>query len=312
MSYEQKYLKYKEKYITLKSKMQKGSGFPFIRTDAGTFTLMLVFTGNTLDRINQRRTSLGLLPNVVPLHMTLLQLHINFAHPDHTIFLQPAFYQCVLQAVRNILDPPPPAAGAPPVAHLELRSGQGSYDILGQNAERYWAREYQFNVQLITDFRREFYNCINTRLTSGRLTHRPNQRRDHGSPTQYTNYDVYDNAAGELYAINHDHYFGAQNWRPHISIFRLNEFNPHSTPPPPPNRNNNLYPILIDPQTTIVNKNNAVLQRITDNRARQRLGRVDPISTLDIRRDMRSIIIAIRHPYRPSQPPQIDTHPFIL
>lgn len=311
MSYEQKYLKYKEKYISLKSKMQKGNGFPFVR-NGGTFTLMLVFTGNTLDRINQRRTSLGLLPSVVPLHMTLLQLHINFAHPDHTIFLDPTFYQCVRQAVINILDPPAapvvPAVPVVPVEHLILTSARGSYDILGQNATQYWAREYQFNRQLITDFRRGFYNCINTRVARGQLRHVPGQSRDHGSPGQFTNYDVFQNTAGELYAINHDHYFGVQNWRPHISIFRLDDFITSSMPPLP-NPNNDLLPILTNPQTTIVDKNTAVLDRIRRNRSHlpKHLRRLPAISELDIQRDMRSILISIRRPNG-----QIETHPFNL
>jgi hypothetical protein len=303
MSYEQKYLKYKEKYISLKSKMQKGSGFPFAR--GGTFTLMMVITGDTLARINERRIALGLDEIQDGLHMTLLQLHINFNHLNHHIFLDPNFRQCVLRAVQDELDNPQHP--------LTLHSPHGNWNILGQNIAQFWARIYNVDptaLRLIRNFRRAFYTCINDRFRGQRLVHVANQRRDHGSPGQFTNYDVWRTSDGdELYAVNSEFYMGPENWLPHISVLKIQDFNPPPLPPgqPPqqPNPNNDLFALLTNPARTAQQKTDILNGRIHANTVGKKLPDVQPISNLSIRPNMRQILISVRVP---GQHQTIDHH----
>jgi hypothetical protein len=271
--------KYEGKYVNSKIGIQKGGGFPFPQANGGIFSLMLIITGDTLRRINQRRTSLGLQANLTPLHFTLLQLHVNFSHPLSNIFSDAAFHQCVLQAVRNTLD-----------FHqnpLILTSPHGSYQFLGTNARQFWARVYNFDVNIIRNFRMQFYNCINQRVPP--TLSRKNENR--GAPGDLTNYDIYEDTSGELYAINHDYYFEARRWRPHISIFELDELNTQA--------NRDLLRIIRDQRRQLQDKNDRIMNRIQTNRSARGARKMDPISTIDIRRDMRQILMSVKLPGQP-------------
>jgi hypothetical protein len=287
MNYEQKYLKYKKKYTDLKIQIQKGGAFAFANN--GSFALMLNVTGDTLTRINQRRRALGLAA-LRELHMTLLQLHINFDHPLHRIFLDPRFRDCVTQAVRNTLY----QIGNPLILHsLNPATQRGRWDFLGQGNSQFWARVYTIDTTasvLVRNFRRAFYQCINTIIAPSRLIHRRNIIRNHGpgGVANPTNFDIWETSPGqELYALKPLQYLGVDNWLPHISVLRIQELNQPST--------RNLYDTLTDATHPLTRqeKTNAINDRISNNLELMGQPRVQPISHLNIRENMRQLVISV-------------------
>jgi hypothetical protein len=298
MNYEQKYLKYKKKYTDLKIQIQKGGAFAFANN--GSFAIMLNITGDTLNRINERRAALGLAPIQV-LHMTLLQLHINFAHPQHRIFLDQRFIDCVTQAVRNTLDQ---VANPLILQSLDPTTGRGRWDFLGEGNTQFWARVYSMDQNtntLIANFRRAFYQCINDRLTTPLIHRLRNVARTHGpgGHANPTNFDIWETTPGqELYAVNTRQYLGVQNWLPHVSVFRTRELDQPSNP------NNDLYPILTNPAQTTQQKTDAINARINANTVGSGQQDVRPISHLNIRQNMRQLVISVRVP--PGQNPIPD------
>ena len=286
MNYKQKYLKYKKKYSDLKIQMQKGGTFAFATN--GSLAIMLNITGDTLDRINERREALGLAALQV-LHMTLLQLHINFDHPDHRIFFNPQFNECIAQAIRNTLN----QVANPLILHsLDPATARGRWDFLGQGNTQFWARVYtidQNGRDLVRNFRREFYQCINARLSVG-LIHRRHMTRNYG-PGGPTEFDIWETRPGqELYAVNTQQYLGVDNWLPHVSVFRIQDLNL------PTNPNNNLYPTLTDLAQTTQQKTAAINARIHANTVGKGQPDVREISRLNIRKNMRQLVISVRVP----------------
>lgn len=289
MDYEQKYLKYKKKYTDLKIQIQRGGAFAF--RNNGSFAIMLNITGDTLDRVNERRTALGLEP-LEHLHMTLMQLHINFDHPQHRIFLDQRFHQCIARAVRNTLDQ---AANPLILESLNPATGRGRWDFLGQGNTQFWARVYTMDLNartLVRNFRREFYQCINDRVTTP-LIHRRNIPRTYGpgGVANPTVFDIWETQQGqELYAVNTQQYLGVDNWLPHISVLRIQELNQPTT--------RLLYDTLTDATHPLTRdrKTQAINDRISNNLTLIHQPRVQPISRINIRHNMRQLVISIRVP----------------
>jgi hypothetical protein len=294
MNYEQKYLKYKKKYSDLKIQMEMQKGGALAFANNGSFALMLNITGDTLDRVNQRRRALGL-QSLPLLHMTLLQLHINYDHPLHEIFLDRGFRDCVTQAVRNTLY----QIGNPLILHsLDPATQRGRWDFLGQGNSQFWARVYIMDPTanaLVRNFRREFYNCINTIITPAQLMHRlRNVRRAHGfagAAANPTNFDIWETSPGqELYAVNTQQYLYVDRWLPHVSVLRIQELNQPSTL--------NLYNTLTDATHPLSRqeKNNAINARISANTVGIGQPNVQSISRLNIRENMRQLVFSVRVP----------------
>ena len=290
MNYEQKYLKYKKKYSDLKFQMEMQKGGAFAFANNGSLAIMLNVTGDTLTRINQRRKALGL-TELRELHMTLLQLHINFDHLQHGIFLGQRFRDCVTQAVRNTLY----QQGNPLILHsLDPATQRGRWDFLGQGNSQFWARVYTINQTasaLVRNFRREFYNCINNLIAPATLRHLRNITRTHGpaGAATPTNFDIWETSPGqELYALKPQQYLGVDNWLPHVSVLRIQELNQPST--------RNLYNTLTDATRPLSRqeKTNAINARISSNLELIGQPRVQSISHLNIRDNMRQLVFSVR------------------
>jgi hypothetical protein len=232
MTYEEKYIKYKLKYLKLQ---QSGGAFPFYSLKQQNkisvpFTIMAELGGDTLDRVNERRSALGL-SNIKSLHITLLQIFINSEHPYADVFTQQELFDKVNEAYNVHLK-----------GQLELVSSCGKggvWEFLGHDINnQFWTRVYSivkgknYNKN-IYDFRMAFYNMINTLvkkmykdkiLKVGTMI-----SEDPNNPKDETAFDYYgDTKKNLLYAINTDQYVGFDNWKPHISILTVKELASHS------------------------------------------------------------------------------------
>ena len=187
-----------------------GGAFPF-KKNGSSFYIMIKIDGDTLDRINERRAKLGLLPKT-DIHMTLLHLHVNTAHPDFsTIFDNPAFYDIIRDSIiKNLI-----------TTGLIFDSPLGSWDLLGLGGNEFWARIYTASdIKNISKFRMDIFNYINGILGPPTLV---NEKR--GKGTDIDDFSVYSYGGHELYAINQSHY-NIKTWRPHISVLNIRELTP--------------------------------------------------------------------------------------
>jgi len=217
--YKGKYLKYKNKYLELKS--QLGGAFPFLFGEGGKISIMANITGPTLDRVNQRRVRLGL-PYLHTLHITLLEIHINFANVRSNIFYDPQLIDVIVQSFNQHLKGP----------GVEIASGMGGWDFFGFGPSlenKYWARIYTLPHNFrerVTSFRMAIYDFITAHV--GNLTRKFDPRQNPADQHDITNYVIYSTGNGqnrddELYAVVRDHYHGVDTWRPHISVIRMIE-----------------------------------------------------------------------------------------
>ena len=218
----EKYLKYKNKYIQLSTQLnliQQGGAFPFAFGDCEILYLMAKIEGDTLDRINERRRTFGLVAKD-DLHISLLQLYVNNKHPYYPIFTSQEFKQNVIDSYnRNIVR-----------NHIVLESvttdpttgvKKGLWEFLGRDPNKFWTRVYSIKPEdkpHLTRFRLDIYNFINTML--GQPTHKTERR---GKEPDVEDFEVYSYEGQELYAINKSFYYGIENWKPHVSVLTVNE-----------------------------------------------------------------------------------------
>ena len=182
-----KYLKYKQKYLTAKN--QIGGAFAFDNT--AFFYIMAVITGNTLDRVNQRRTILGLTGSAV-LHLTLLHLHVNLDNPAHVILVDPKFIELIGSAFQKYIKKP----NVKLESILQNQSGKimgGVWEFLGQPSfdSKFWARIYSLPHEFTenySNFRREIYGYINSKLGVSTMYHREEQK---GSGTDIQTFEIF-------------------------------------------------------------------------------------------------------------------------
>jgi hypothetical protein len=279
MEYYSKYLKYKQKYLELKNNMT-GGAFPFKFGYGTTFYIMAKITGETLDRVKERRKKLfdkNLLNVGVnidsELHITLLQLHINLEHPNHKIFYDLEFINIIKESYRkNIKDSNVSLSSVKTDAMGNVLGGK--WDFFGMNdfSKKYWARvydlpeKYQKNMK---DFRIEIYNFLNIRYGIKRL-----KREFRGKGTDITEFEIYGTPDGnELYAIVVDHYLGVSKWKPHISVVRMNEIIP-----------------------SIVTQMEQQDFDTASEYIRDTIGSVKPMSTINFARDVNILKIALNQP----------------
>jgi len=209
-----KYLKYQNKYIALKNSL-KGGGKPF--DNNMSLFIMAKITGDTLERINERRRiALGVGTELKDLHLTFLQLHVNMIHPNIGIFQNIDLIECIKKSfIENIIN------SGIRFESINPATGRGMWDFLGPSdiVDKYWARIYNFDpkfIENIRKFRKDIYDFLNRKL--GQITHR---REIRGADN--TMYDIFSCNGNDLYAIVSDHYYGVENWKPHISVLKINE-----------------------------------------------------------------------------------------
>ena len=268
-----KYLKYKQKYLELKS--QIGGAFPFAFGDGGSIAIMAKITGDALDRVNERRLKLGL-RREDNLHITLLQFFINFNNPGSDIFFNPTFIDTISRAFTTHLKR----------TGVELDSPRGSWDFLGIRPaleDKYWARVYNIDPrfeQNVKNFRLDIYKFLSQNVGVD-ATHPKFENR--GKPQDNTDFVIYSTGPrreDELYAIVKNYYYGVNIWKPHISVVKMNELTSSS----PTNRQ--LFD-RINGLSTTQQKSDAITLHI---------GQVNPISKIRMINNVNELYISIRPP----------------
>jgi hypothetical protein len=210
------------------SKLMKGGAFPYQKGKGGKFTILAKVTGDTLDRVNERRIAYNLRP-LDSLHITLLDFYVNLYHPLHVIFSDPGFHDQIKELYRAIY------IGS----ELELDSTKknatvakkgGNWEILGghgrtldeQFDNKFWARVYTMNpahFKLFQDFKLGIIHFITTR--TGLLTDKKEIRGIAPDREEFTAYSTQD--GNELYCVNTAHYGNIKSWKPHISVLKLGD-----------------------------------------------------------------------------------------
>ena len=230
-----KYLKYKTKYLNLK-KSQTGGAFAFKNT--GLFYIMAKISGDTLERVNERRAKLKL-PVNSDLHITLLQLHINIANPLSKMFTDDNFYKAIQTAFSKHIKGNNVTLSSQVIDPITGKATGGLWDFLGQGTfdKKFWARSYEIppqHIEHIRAFRIDIYNFINTFISQNGMTlsSKFKTRTMPSDPTDQTQFKIYSTVKGtnriELYAIVKDHYLGVETWHPHVSVIKMSELRSRS------------------------------------------------------------------------------------
>jgi len=285
MDYKNKYLKYKEKYLSLKIN-QTGGAFPFKFGDCEILYIMAKIDGDTLDRINERRVAFKLLPKS-DLHISLLQLYVNNQHSDYGIFDSQEFKDKIIESYKkNIID-----------NNIQLQStevtaaGQkrGIWEFLGREPNKFWARVYTLNPSdtiHVSQFRRDIYGYINTKL--GQSTHVTDIR---GKAPDQDDFEIYSYKGQELYAINKAYYFGIDTWKPHVSILTLSEL--EKSP-------DNMISNINDPNSVMYKFTNKSTDdekiNILRSESATRSKNIQPISNIKLYEDINKLKYSLNNP----------------
>lgn len=280
MEYYSKYLRYKKKYIELKNNII-GGAFPFAYGYGTTFYIMAKISGETYDRVKERRQKLQGKQKLKAgisvesdLHITLLQLYINLAHPLHNIFYNTNFIDAIADAYKkNIKSQNVSLSSVKLDSSGNVLGGNWDFFGMGDFPRKYWARVYDLPQKYeanIKQFRMDIYNYINSKFGIIQL-----KTEYRGIGNDITNFAIYGTSDGnELYAIVVDHYFGVKKWKPHISVIRMDE--------------------LITQEVDKLNKMN--LNDASDD-IRRTIGYVNPMSNIDFNRDVKTLKIALNQPH---------------
>jgi len=282
MDYKNKYLKYKNKYLELQNK-QIGGAFPFRFGDGNILYIMAKISGDTLDRVNERRKAFKLEDNT-DLHISMLQIYLNNKHPLYTrIFINDDFEHAIIKSYDdNILKNNVILTSINPLTQ------RGNWGLLGRNPNKYWARIYDFDgyENNIKQFRLDIYKYIES--ISGKLIKSEERRSNSMDPTDIDDFVIYKTQDGnELYAIHKKFYFGVDNWNPHISILTIPELEQSS---------DRTVSDKMD-QNSVISKFNArqtdddkikVLRIESGNRIQ-----INPISNINLNRDVNELKFSI-------------------
>ena len=256
MDFEEKYLKYKTKYLELKKQL---GGVVFPDKDATTYesiAIMAYLNQNKLDLVNERRKHVKLQPTS-GLHITLLNFNANRKCPFYSeLFESKDFKNAVEESyIKNLQK-----------TNFELVSEKfdsqgkfagGIWNFFGNKSDlddKFWVREYKFkdNGELY-NFKMDIYrgyikeklkvlidqyniknpNNMMTSVVLKKDERKKVEKKDKkGNVIETGYYDYYgyeykDNTGKihrqDVYAINSDHYVKTENWKPHISVFKIGE-----------------------------------------------------------------------------------------
>jgi hypothetical protein len=228
----------KDVYLKKNTLNQKGGAFPYPRGQGGKFTLLAIITGDTLIRVNQRRTAYRLQP-YDSLHITLLEFNINLDHPAHDIFSDPNFHSTIKNYYRETI-----LANSLNLNSVGANGRSGNWEILGghgktpeeQFKNKFWARVYTipdakqleifkiFKLGVI-DFIKTILRARNLLGPTENLISRSERRGVSPDIEDFTTYSTKDRYGKfqELYCVNTNHYGNIINWKPHISVLKFGE-----------------------------------------------------------------------------------------
>jgi hypothetical protein len=309
-NYYEKYLKYKEKYLELKNKLNlSGGAFPFQFGVSTKFTIMAKLGGDTLLRVNERRVALGLPPKL-DLHITLWEIHVNLQNPDSEIFYDPRVIQLIIDSYNRNLK----GTGVNLISNVPSPGIGGLWDLYGFGNDilnKNWARIYEVGPAFVANvqkFRADIYRSLSTLIPGGiqsigtqsRGTPAlPAKGAKPAKPADMDNFVIYQSRGIDLYAIHTPHYTGVQNWRPHISIFQIKELH-------------TINPALIAQLNTLPTN-----QQKSDH-IKSIIGKMRPISSISFggaHKNVDELWISMRHDNllsakigRPLVNPPIDIH----
>jgi hypothetical protein len=228
----------KDVYLKKNTLNQKGGAFPYSRGQGGKFTLLAKITGDTLDRVNQRRTAYSLQP-YDSLHITLLEFNINLDHCAFDIFSNRDFHSRIRSYYREII-----LANSLTLSSVRANGKGGIWEILGghgrtpeeQFKNKFWARVYTVttanDLEIFNYFRLRVISYIEEILRE-RFLLRQGENLIIAQETRgvapdiedFTTYSTRDRHGilQELYCVNTDHYGDIRNWKPHISVLKFGE-----------------------------------------------------------------------------------------
>ena len=250
--------------------------------------MLAIITGDTLIRVNQRRTAYSLQP-YDSLHITLLEFNINLDHPAHDIFSDPNFHSTIRSYYREII-----LANSLTLSSLRANGKGGNCEILGghgrtpeeQFNNKFWARVYTVSTpQELEMFRIFKLNVIGYieqilrarfLLGQGENLTMARERRGVGPDIEeFTTYSTRNRQGNlqELYCVNTNHYGDIRNWKPHISVLKFGELLV-----PRPDIYSQILPLAND---------KAIIQILQKNAPG-----VEPISNIVSDRDLRTLRIS--------------------
>lgn len=278
-------INYQTKYSELVKKINQVGAFPFIFGDCEILYIMAKIEGSTLDRINERRTAFGLPPKG-DLHISLLQLYINNKHPNYNIFNSVEFKDKIIESYQNNII----------ANNIQLQSTEisvsgnkrGLWEFLGRDPNKFWARVYILNPthkQFISQFRRDIYNFINTKL--GQPISKTEQR---GTGSDQEEFEIYTYNGQELYAINKKFYFGIDNWKPHISVLTISEL--EQSQDCSISRKDNPSSVMYKFSHSISDDEKIDVLRLESSKRHK----INPISNIDLNKDIKQIKFSINNP----------------
>jgi len=210
-----------------------GGALPMPFGLVGKFTLMCNLTGDTLERVNERRRSFGL-PNSPSLHITLWECFINISNPRHIMFTTKAFHDDLNKLYNTyFLDRYNEITLTSQKLDANGKIIGGNWDIFGRQNKvkdgRFWARIYTLAsssyVQRVSDFKSDLFTIMSKHMNNGKPFIRTQDTRGNNifDSSDTETFNIFSNSNRvELYYVN-DFYLNVINWKPHISVLSFDE-----------------------------------------------------------------------------------------
>ncbi len=227
VDFQEKYNKYKNKYLELKNSIISEDGVleggileggileggAFFKNTTKLYLMANITDKSIYDRLDERRALLlrGNQPKQPILHITLLQFEINQDHPYSYIFYSRDFHSNLKRYFNSTMVK----------NKVTLSSGFGEYDLLGKGENKFFVKMYKPNKKMeITKFRTKIYGYLERELGKPKI-----RKKVVGGKTYVVFY--YDKQ--ELIAIP-DFYYGKGVWTPHVSILNIGDIRAYNKP----------------------------------------------------------------------------------
>ena len=281
---------------TTKNKTKKGQkrihlggAYPFKNTIS--LTVMAKITGDTLDKVNERRVHLGLNPKD-NLHITLLKMLVN---QDSKIMMSnKKKFQHVIKNLKHLTDSICKIYKTVYLKHnIKFISRKfdkkkkvigGLWEILGGRGKtlqekfnnKYFARV--FNVppnarhftKFLWNYMKKIYDVNENDYKMERL----------GFGKDWDRFKVFKKNGESLYAL--DEFYGDfKNWKPHISVLSFHEL-----------KNNPLYKKLFAIEKLKLDKNSK--QQMQIKLLKDKIGPVEPFSEIQSIHDLKTAFIGLK------------------
>ena len=205
----------------------KGGAFPFPYGTSTNYTIMVKVNDDIKNELNRRRVALELNP-LSEFHLTLLDIHVNFTNPDSIVFDKAILFKLIKNAYQGGLK-----------NRIKLSSSdaytRNKYEILGRGNnlnEHYFAMVFDDEIinndtntlSSIRIFRNDVFSKINAQ-TGFKINKTPTKRTiiNPNDTNDKEDYAFFSTPNGYLFALHWDHWYRPENWKPHISLFRMDE-----------------------------------------------------------------------------------------